>query len=254
MKNNIVGHEFLAKLGKKRLRPGGVRGTDYLIEHIKSLKKDNLKILEISCNRGYSLINIARSINCDLVGIDINPEVVKIAEENIKANKLQDKVKVYQMNAMNMDFNGLKFDVIINEAMLTMYQNKNQFLDSYKKHLNKGGIILTHDICLKNRSKDYGSELKEIINLKPYPLELDDWIKTFANSNLNVIDYKMFKFSLVSIGGLIRDEGLFNMIKIMKNALKKENKEDFMAMKRFFKKNKKNMEAICFVIKGEENE
>lgn len=35
MQNKMMGHEFLAKLGKKRLRPGGVKATNYLINYIK---------------------------------------------------------------------------------------------------------------------------------------------------------------------------------------------------------------------------
>ncbi len=32
MADKEIGHNFLARLGKKRLRPGGIEATDWLIE------------------------------------------------------------------------------------------------------------------------------------------------------------------------------------------------------------------------------
>ena len=40
-----AGHKFLAKLGKKRLRPGGKRATDWLIENQKR-KYWRLRVIE----------------------------------------------------------------------------------------------------------------------------------------------------------------------------------------------------------------
>ena len=53
--------------------------------------------------------------------------------------------------------------------------------------------------------------------------------------------------SLLSPIGLIRDEGLINAIRIVKNGLKPENKAMFKSMFNFFKKNKKNLEFIAII-------
>ena len=252
MQNKMMGHEFLAKLGKKRLRPGGVKATNYLINYIKKNYSNvsQLKILEVSCNRGFSLMFLWKHLKCKLYGIDINSEVIEIAKKNIKDKKLENYIKVFNMNALDMNFNNEKFDIIINEALLTMCKDKNLFLNEYKKHLKKGGIILTHDICILNdETEKYSNDMKQVINLKPFPLSESLWIETFKKSDLEILDYKMFDFSLVTIKGLIKDEGLFNMLKIIKNANKKENKQDFVNMRNYFLKNKNNMKAICFILK-----
>lgn len=48
MENKMLGHEFLASLGKKRLRPGGLKGTNFLIDYIKKIIKTqkSLKFLK----------------------------------------------------------------------------------------------------------------------------------------------------------------------------------------------------------------
>lgn len=251
MENKVLGHEFLASLGKKRLRPGGVKGTNYLIKYIKDNYKNekDLNILEVSCNRGYSLIYLAKKLKSNFYGVDINPEIVKIAKNNINKNGLEDRVKIYEMNAMKMDFNGMKFDIIINEALLTMCKDKNVFLNEYYKHLNDGGILLTHDICIINEKIDYPNEMRDIINLKPHPLTIENWKKTFDQSKFKVVDFKTFNFSLVTIKGLIKDEGIFNMIKIIINANKQKNRNDFKNMRKFFKENRNDLKAICTISK-----
>ena len=57
-----VGHKFLAKLGKKRLRPGGKRATDWLIE--KGAFTPETKVLEVACNRGTTAIELAKKFGC----------------------------------------------------------------------------------------------------------------------------------------------------------------------------------------------
>lgn len=41
-----MGHVFLRRLGKKRLRPGGKEATDFLLNHMQI--RENQKILEIT--------------------------------------------------------------------------------------------------------------------------------------------------------------------------------------------------------------
>lgn len=249
----ILGHEFLARLGKKRLRPGGINGTKYLYNSIQKhfISTTDIKILEVSCNRGYSLVELGKTFDSEIYGIDVDNKALSIAQSNINKNNLTNKVKIFNMNAMNIEFENIKFDVIINEAMLTMYKDKDIFLKQYIANLKDDGILLTHDICVVNNSfnKQINDEMKDVINLKPYPLTIEDWISTFEKNGLKVIDYKIFNFSLTTIKGLIKDEGFFNMIKIIKNALKKNNKKQFFAMKKYFSQNKDNLKAICFVLK-----
>lgn len=53
MAKDEVGHNFLARLGKTRLRPGGKKATDWLIAN-GDFHQDK-KVLEVAC---LSLIHI----------------------------------------------------------------------------------------------------------------------------------------------------------------------------------------------------
>ena len=86
------GHEFLARIGKTRLRPGGVVATDWLLE--KGNIKADSKVLEVACNMGTTLIHIAKKYGCDIIGVDLDEKAVEKAKKKIKDNDLEDKVKV----------------------------------------------------------------------------------------------------------------------------------------------------------------
>lgn len=255
MKNEIkttkkVGHEFLMELGKKRLRPGGIKGTNYLIEFIKK-NYDNyheLKILEISCNIGLTSIELAKELNCKVIGIDINKKSIDIAKENVNKANLQSNVEIIHMDGSNLKFEDESFDIVINEAMLTMYKQKELFLKEYNRVLKKGGFLLNHDICIKDKSEQESSEeLKQIINLKPYPLTLEGWQKVMLENNFKNVDYLIGEFTLLTIKGLLKDEGLINMFKILIKGNKKENKNQFSSMRKYFLTNKNKMLFIAMV-------
>ena len=57
-------------------------------------------------------------------------------------------------DASKLPFEDEAFDVVINEAMLTMYADKakRRLLDEYLRVLKPGGLLLTHDIMLQDPS------------------------------------------------------------------------------------------------------
>ena len=58
MKKEEVGHNFLARLGKTRLRPGGKLATDWLIANADF--NANKKVLEVACNMCTTAIQIVK--------------------------------------------------------------------------------------------------------------------------------------------------------------------------------------------------
>ena len=244
-KNALTGHQFLSSIGKTVLRPGGITTTGYLIQWIKDNFEDTskLNILEISCNAGKTLIDLYNNLKCNLTGIDIDEKVISLAKENIKKHNLDTKINVMVMDANKLEFpNNIKFDLIIAEAFLTMFENKSIFLSEFKKYLSPNGYFLNHDICYKKEEYSI-SEKGKTINNKDV-LTLNEWYEILKLNGLDPVYSKKGPFSLLSPRGLIKDEGLFRAIKIIINANKKENKDYFKKFKNVYMKNKKSMCSV----------
>lgn len=113
-----AGHTFLAKLGKTRLRPGGKEATDWLIQ--QGTFSQDKQVLEVACNMCTTSIYLAHTYGCHIQGVDINKKALEKAQENISAAGLESYIQVQQANAVKLPFDDNQFDIVLNEAMLTM--------------------------------------------------------------------------------------------------------------------------------------
>lgn len=246
MTKNEIGHQFLAKLGKKRLRPGGKVATDWLIQSADF--SENVLVLEVACNMGTTSIELAQRFNCQIKGVDLDPNALEKARQNIQTAQLSHLIEVQQANAMKLPFEDNQFDIVINEAMLTMLSQsaKEKAIREYYRVLKPGGKLLTHDVSyLDPKLTSVISELKKTINVNVAPLQVEDWQALFTKIGFNNVESSYGDMSLMSPKGMIKDEGLFNTIKIVKNGLKSENRVQFKNMNHFFNKTGKDLKYIA---------
>ncbi len=248
MKKDEVGHNFLARLGKTRLRPGGKKATDWLIANGDF--DANKKVLEVACNMGTTAIGLAKQFGCQIEGVDLDEAALEKAKKNIEANGLQDKIHVQRANAMKLPFEDNTFDIVINEAMLTMLpiQAKIKAIEEYFRVLKPNGLLLTHDVMLTTEDAEpVIKQLREAINITVTPLTRDGWKELFKQAGFRNVDSFNGEMSLLSPKGMIHDEGFFGALRIVSNAMKSENRETFKKMFKVFNDpdKKLNFIAVC---------
>lgn len=243
------GHQFLKKLGKTRLRPGGITGTNFLLAHADFKAGDN--VLEVACNKGVNLLELAeKNPATAFVGIDIDK--VSIEEATAAANKKGLKnIKFLRGDAFHLEFEDNSFDYVINEAMLTMLSNKSKerALKQYFRVLKPEGLLLTHDIALINNYEETRKVLSGSINVNVFPLPKKEWKELYAENGFRTVNSLQGELTLMTPAGMIKDEGLANTLRIVRNGLKPENREQFIKMRTTFGKLKNDMNYICFVNK-----
>ncbi len=229
-----AGHRLLERLGKTKLRPGGVAGTNWLLDKINFDKP--LVFLEVACNKGANLIDLAKKYEGKFYGIDNDKDSVEEAIKNVKGAGLEEKIIIQHGDATDLPFEDSIFDVVLNEAMLTMLNadGKEKATKEYYRILKTGGILLTHDVLLTKDDINIVRGLQKAINIAAVPLVSDKWVETFKNSGFKDVEYNSGEMTLMSEVGMMTDEGAEGMKKIMENAMNDENKEQFMDMMNFF--------------------
>ncbi|MNZ75490.1 Sarcosine/dimethylglycine N-methyltransferase [compost metagenome] len=240
-----AGHTFLARLGKKRLRPGGINATSWLIEQA-NLSGES-RVLEVACNMCTTSIELAEKYHCQITAVDMDAKALEKGRKNIAKHQLQDYITVVQANALKLPFEDESFDIVFNEAMLTMLNAsaKKKAISEYYRVLKPGGVLLTHDIMLlKNTPEKLLETLRGIIHVNVSPLPEEDWINTFGEIGFSKVTTNSGAMSLMNPKGMIRDEGFFGALTIIKNGLKKENRSMFKQMFRFFYQAGKNLNYI----------
>lgn len=241
-----AGHKFLARLGKTRLRPGGKAATEWLLQQAAFTSQS--QVLEIACNMGTTSIEIAKRFGCHITGIDMDKQALTQAKQNIAKHNVSHLVNVQEADASKLPFANNSFDIVINEAMLTMYANKAKvhLLKEYFRVLKPGGKLLTHDIMLVNPQQATAviERIHQAINVNAQPISYNAWLNLFATIGFTDIKSDHNDMTLMSPKGMIADEGLLGTLKIIHNALRKQNRAQFFTMFKTFRHNSHQLNYI----------
>ncbi|MCZ0703179.1 SAM-dependent methyltransferase [Natronobacillus azotifigens] len=244
-----AGHTFLAKLGKTRLRPGGIQATDWLFDHVDF--SSDMSVLEVACNQCTNAIELVRKTGCSITAVDLDAKVIDIAKDRVAKAGLTEKIHVEQANALNLPYQDNSFDLVINEAMLTMLgdKQKTKAVSEYYRVLKPEGMLLTHDVRLTSaKARAVVTGLQKAIHVPAKPYDERGWKELFVRANFVELDVLTGPMSLMNPIGMIRDEGLFSTMKIFRNGMmKSENRPYFKQMFRFFQSNKKDLGFIAIV-------
>ncbi|MBE2894579.1 class I SAM-dependent methyltransferase [Spirabiliibacterium falconis] len=248
MKKDEVGHNFLARLGKKRLRPGGRKATEWLFSQGQFNAQS--AVLEVACNMGTTAINLAQHYGCQITGVDLDENALAKARANIEKCGLSNLIHVQRANATKLPFADNSFDVVINEAMLTMLplEAKQKAVREYFRVLKPGGRLLTHDVMLtREHDNDIIAALRNAINITVTPLSEHDWQQLFLDCGFARTSHIKGDMTLLSPRGMLYDEGVLGTLRIVRNALRAENRATFKKMFTLFndKDKRLNFIALC---------
>ena len=94
-----VGHVFLARLGKRRLRPGGRAATDWLMQ--SGGLGPGTEVLEVACNMGTTTAELVKKYGCRVTGLDMDPEALEKARRNLATAGAADRVTLVERNSLD---------------------------------------------------------------------------------------------------------------------------------------------------------
>lgn len=246
--SNKAGHTFLASLGKTRLRPGGTEATEWLFA--QAGLNEQSQVLEIACNMGTTAIEMVSRFGCRVHAVDMDKQALSKARENVAAAGLSDRIQLSEANANHLPFPDNSFDVVINEAMLTMYADKakQRLAHEYYRVLKPGGCLLTHDIMLTRGelAASADSQLQQVVKSNVSPMSKENWQAMFYEVGFSQVQTHNGDMSLMSPRGMIKDEGLLRTLKIAFKGLKnRENRQRFLSMFRYFRAQRHYMNYIA---------
>lgn len=94
-------------------------------------------------------IELVQRFGCTVYAIDMDKTALSNARNNVAVNGLENHIHVMAANANTLPFADNSFDVVINEAMLTMYADKAKakLIAEYYRVLKPGGRLLTTILC-----------------------------------------------------------------------------------------------------------
>jgi ubiquinone/menaquinone biosynthesis C-methylase UbiE len=137
-KSNKFEH-LLSKIGDMALK----RRARIMLEELEL--RDDDKILDCGCGDGFYLHLISQISNCELYGLDVDPNALASARRNLGGRK----VTLIEGNVTSLPFENDFFDKIILSEVLEHVQDDAQALHEVRRVLKLGGFVL---ITVPNRN------------------------------------------------------------------------------------------------------
>ncbi len=164
------------------------------IQHIiKKLNiKPNQKVLDIGCGWGSLAIDIAKSAQCEVMGITLSENQFKYCTQKAKELNLEN-----QLTFKLMDYRELndKFDRIVSVGMFEHVGRKfyNKFFKQIDKLLDKDGVSLIHTIGSVNPPRDPHPWITKYIFPGGYTPSLSEVTTPIEKAGLIVSDIEVLR-------------------------------------------------------------
>jgi len=187
------------------------------IQHIiKKLNiQPNQKVLDIGCGWGSLAIDIAKSTNCEVLGITLSQNQLDYCLKKAKELNLENQVTFKLMDYRELDE---KFDRIVSVGMFEHVGRKfyKRFFKQVEKLLSANGISLVHTIGSVNPPRDPHPWVTKYIFPGGYTPSLSEVTTPIEKAGLVVSDIEVLKLHYSYTLGHWKENCIKNKEKIIK--------------------------------------
>ena len=138
--------------------PGGRALTERL-GHVLELRP-GVRVLDVAAGRGTSALHLAQKFGCEVVGMDLSAEMVRLASESATEAGLNSLVTFRQGDAERLPFQDEEFDVVLCECAFCTFPDKPTAAREFVRVLRPAGKVGLSDLT---RESDLPSELESLL-------------------------------------------------------------------------------------------
>ena len=249
---HLQGHWLLAKLGKKVLRPGGRKLTNWMIDNANPTNK---RVVEFAPGLGITAAEILDRNPKTYTGVDQDPDAATATTLSTKQARLGIPTEVINGVASDTGLPTGAADLVVGEAMLTMQgeKGKTAIVSEANRILTTGGRYAIHELLLTPNNVDQAvadnlrKALATTIKVNARPLTATEWSELLESNGFKVLSIKVAPMGLLQPKQMVEDEGP-RVLKIMFNlARNSQARKRVLAMRKVFSENAQNLGAISII-------
>ena len=176
--------DFISLIKETNRCPGGKESIRKIIQN-SFINKDS-RVLEIGSNTGFTSLEIARNVKCNVIGIDVNRNCVKEAIENLKNDvpEIREKVNFKIGSAYDIPFKDGTFDLVIAGGATSFMEDKEKAVSEYSRVLKKWGFLSVTQLFYKKKPPEtLLRDISSLIGTKINPWSEKEWLKVYESSN-----------------------------------------------------------------------
>lgn len=228
-------HWFLARAGRKILRPGGAQMTRWLLDQADI---HGNRVLEIAPGVGWTAQEIMSREPQSYYAVEQNADAAALVNAKVKTVG-----KCVVGNAQSTGLPNDSVDVVVGEAMLTLQntEDRRAIVTEAARVLTPGGRYIVHELALQPDSLNQSiqdsirTQLGNAMRVNAQPQTCEQWYTLLESAGFTIAEVRLRPTSIIGIKRTIEDEGFIPFIKILWNVLTER-----VARRRVF-----TMERLC---------
>ena len=238
-------YDFMAYLGKRVINPGGVRGREQVLDLLKP--KPGSRVLEIGGGSGHAACHIARKYQCSVTTIDISPRSIHEAEQLVEQENLKDLIRCEVGDVNSLKFDNESFDHVICQAVI-MFVDQSKALAEVQRVLGKEGTFAGLEFSWKkNPIHEVRENTYRICGCKKLEFHSPAiWKEKLLEAGFDRVTCDEQPFSLLSLRGFLRDEGLGNCLQIASKVLRR--RANIVRMSEIWAHFSRNIEYFSYTV------
>ena len=138
--------------------PGGLALTERLGQLLEL--RPGMRVLDVAAGRGTSAMHLTRKFGCEVVGMDLSAEMVRLATERAEEAGVSDRVSFQEGDAERLPFEDNVFDALICECAFCTFPDKPTAAREFTRVLRPGGKAGLSDLT---RESALPSELESLL-------------------------------------------------------------------------------------------
>ena len=172
-------HDLMAYDGLKIIQKDDVFKfslDSLLLGNFIEIKKSSKKLLELGSGLGAVLLYLSLKTNIDLVGVDIQEEMVALSNKSIELNNLSSQIKIYHHDLKTIQnlFSPSSYDIVVSNPpffkvneMRMLNKEESLQIARHEINANLSDIVVAAKKMLKTGGKFYfvhrASRMEEIV-------------------------------------------------------------------------------------------
>ncbi len=247
----MPGHWLLARLGKRVLRPGGLKLTRALLDELGIGAAD--EVVELAPGLGVTARMLLQCNPRRYTGVERDAKAARWTAGQLPSNP---DISVVVGRADQTGLPSASANVVIGEAMLSMQTAEHKRLIAAEafRLLRSGGRYGIHELAIvpgemsAEQQGEIDRALSSVIHVGARPLTAAEWKSLMEDVGFRVVSIGYAPMHLLRPLRLIQDEGIVGALRLAKNVIFDDAaRERVFAMRWVFERYRRNLSAISLI-------
>lgn len=170
--------ELLALLKESNLPPGGLATVRRLVQHTHL--RPGLQALHAGCNAGFLSREIHRRTGCQVIGIDISPDMSQAANHRAELEGVSESVVYRHMDMRAMEFGDAFFDVVFSGGALAFVDGHEAAIKEWVRVVKPHGLLANAEFYYRDAPPDsLREQISQAIGVDVPCYDREYWLSLF---------------------------------------------------------------------------